>query len=241
VKTKDVEGKYYNYEWADGDFPLLSAKEDSMLLNTVRVKVLKSDDNNYHVSIVKFSRANTNVSATEKAEKIQFDITQNDSILYLPAGFTISNNDKFRNQQVLVIVKVPEGKKIKLDRSLDDYDWFTINVERRRGLNVRTDWDWDNDFDYNIGREYIMTDEKLKRSDKPEEGNTEDWDDSQKTTTPTDSTPGKKLYRYEDNQPPKAPKKPKAPVADTSKTVAAINAVDAWLDKSYMMQSTFGR
>jgi phage shock protein PspC (stress-responsive transcriptional regulator) len=241
VKTKDVEGKYYNYEWADGDFPLLSAKEDSMLLNTVRVKVLKSDDNNYHVSIVKFSRANTNVSATEKAEKIQFDITQNDSILYLPAGFTISNNDKFRNQQVLVIVKVPEGKKIKLDRSLDDYDWFTINVERRRGMNVRTDWDWDNDFEFTIGREYIMTDEKLKRSDKPEEGNTEDWNDSPKTTTPTDSTPGKKLYRYEDNQPPKAPKKPKAPVADTSKTVAAINAVDAWLDKSYMMQSTFGR
>jgi phage shock protein PspC (stress-responsive transcriptional regulator) len=245
VKTKDVEGKYYNYEWADGDFPLLSANEDSMLLNTVRVKILKSDDNNYHVSIVKFSRGNTNISATEKAEKIQFNITQNDSILYLPAGFTISNNDKFRNQQVLVIIKVPDGKKIKLDRSLDDYNWFTINVERRRGLNIKTDWDWDNDYEYSVGREYIMTEEKLKRTDKPEDSNTEDWRQSDEST-PTDTTAnsGGKGYRYNDVEPPvkkpKAPKAPKAPVADSTKTVA-VQSADVWLDKGYLIQAKYSR
>jgi len=246
VKTKDVEGKYYNYEWVDGDFPLLSAKEDSMLLNTVRVKILKSDDNDYHVSVVKFSRAQNNSSATEKAEKIQFDITQNDSVLYLPAGFTISNNDKFRNQQVLVIIKVPNGKKIKLDRSIEDYDWFTINVERRRGLNIRTDWDWDNDFDYSVGREYIMTDEKLKRTDKPEDGNTEDWDEN--STTPQVDTTGakRKPYRYNDTESetpksPKSPAKPKAPAADSSKATAQYFNIDMWLDNDYSIASKYGR
>jgi hypothetical protein len=105
VDVKPVDGKYYNLVWFDDNdfdndhFPALTADEDSMLLNTVRIRMVSSPDSAYHTYLMKFSRGADPVRAEANAEKISFPVEQRDSLLLLPAGFAISKSTKFRNQQ----------------------------------------------------------------------------------------------------------------------------------------------
>ncbi|ULQ51824.1 PspC domain-containing protein [Flavihumibacter fluvii] len=148
----------------DDDAPFYGISHDSLMLKTVRVNVVKSKDTAFHVYTMRFSRSNTNATAKVLAENIRFPIVQKDSVLELQKGFAITRNDKFRNQQVLVVIEVPVGKKIELDRSLDDYEWFNINANRRRGFNVSWDNNWDDSYSWDSNVEYVMTREGLQRS-----------------------------------------------------------------------------
>lgn len=148
----------------DDDAPFYGISRDSLMLKTVRVNVVKSKDSAFHVYTMRFSRSNTNAKAKELAENIKYPIVQRDSILELQKGFAITRDDKFRNQQVLVVVEVPVGKRIELDRSLDDFEWFSINTNRRRGFNVSWDNNWDDSYSWDSNVEYIMTREGLQRT-----------------------------------------------------------------------------
>jgi hypothetical protein len=64
-------------------------------------------------------------------------------------------------------VEVPVGKKIELDESLYDYEWFTVNTNRRRGFNVSWDNNWDDSYHWDNNVEYVMTREGLQRTDSP--------------------------------------------------------------------------
>jgi len=105
-----------------------------------------------------------------------FPITQSDSIINLPGGFLISNNDKFRNQQVLVTVEVPIGKNIEVSKGVDDYDWFTINVQKQRNFYIRREWN--RSYNYRSNRDYIMGPSGLKNlKDSTESGGDDDDDE----------------------------------------------------------------
>ncbi len=172
--------RYYGDDWFgiewDEDAPFYGITRDSLMLKTVRVNVVKSKDSAFHAYTLRFSRSNNNIRAKELAEHIEFPITQLDSILQLPRGFAITSDDKFRNQQVLVVIEVPIGKKIELDGSLEDYDWFNVNTNRRRGFNVSWDENWDDSYGWSSDVEYVMTREGLERTSKPSE-NTDDMRD----------------------------------------------------------------
>jgi len=169
IKVMDGKVRYYSSDWFDGDFPFLSLNEDSMLLNTIRLKVVKSEDSVYHIRLVKLSLGNTPAIAENNANSISFPITQKDSVFYFPKGFPVSSANKFRNQQVMAIVEVPVGKKIKIDGSIDRYDWFDINFNRRRGWNIEWNDRWDNSYSWEDNVQYIMTNTGLERTDRKEE------------------------------------------------------------------------
>jgi hypothetical protein len=187
--------------WFDEDnehekFPKLSADEDSMLINTIRVKVERSDDSGYHAYLLKFARANTPTEAEANAEKISFPVTQKDSVLYLPEGFAITKQNKFRNQQVMVVIEVPVGKQIRIDNRTDNFDWFTVSARYRgrdRGLRVDWDEDWSRDYGYRTDVWYTMTATGLERTDKK----SDDWNADENKDDNTDENNGNKDgYRY---------------------------------------------
>jgi phage shock protein PspC (stress-responsive transcriptional regulator) len=165
--------RYYGDDWFgidwDDDMPFYGINPDTLMMNTVRVNVVKSKDSFYHVYKVRFSRGNNPEIAKTIAGRIEFNISQQDSMLLLPKGFAISKDEKFRNQQVLVVIEVPVGKRLQIDNSVSGYDWFNINFNRRRGWN--TDWDdnWDFSYGWNSNVEYIMTPDGLERTDRLDE------------------------------------------------------------------------
>jgi phage shock protein PspC (stress-responsive transcriptional regulator) len=209
VSNENVHYKYYGNDWFDmdwdEDWPFYGANQDTIRLNAVRINVAKSDDSAFHVVQVKFSRGNTPTDAQSLAQKINFQMTQRDSLLILPKGFAISQTEKFRNQQVMVVVEVPVGKRIFLDRSISKYSWFDVRYNNRGGFDF--DDEWDRIYGLETGKEYIMTTdgpkkvesldpEALKRGEYKELP----WDHERgyykkepEPASPTDSTGG---YRY---------------------------------------------
>ena len=194
--------------------------DDSLLLNTVKIKVLRSDDSSYHMHIFRGSLGSTSGAALQRAREISFPVTQTDSVILLPGGFPITRDQKFRNQQVIVAVYIPVGKKIFLDNSVNRYDWFNLNVGRHH-INWEDDRNSDgfddegfsleNNFYWNSGVQYIMTTdglqridamgkyqdrpeqpEKRERPEKPERPELKEKDEA--PGKPTE--PGKGTYRY---------------------------------------------
>src|SRR5206468_13044750 len=123
--------------------------------------VVQSKDSLYHISTVRFARGKSPEASLQNAQKIQFDVSQNDSNLVLPKGFPISKEDKFRYQGVLVVVQVPIGKQIQLDRSVYDYHWFSVDFNNRRGWNSHWDETWDRTYGWEANVPYVMIQDGL--------------------------------------------------------------------------------
>jgi hypothetical protein len=219
-----------------------------MFLNTVRLKIVKSEDSVYHIRLVKLSLGNTPAIAENNAASISFPITQKDSVVYFPKGFPVSSANKFRNQQVIAIVEVPVGKKIMIDGSLDRYDWFDINFNRRRGWNI--DWNdrWNNSYSWDDNVLYIMKDSGLERADKAADSeekvklkkgkftmkaNDSGVEIKAEGELENDKGNDKGTYRYHQRDgkektktdttplPPPAPKQPDAPVPPADRKISA--------------------
>jgi uncharacterized protein YraI len=174
----NVQRDYYDDDWwfgngwrHNGFFYSLS--DDSLLLNTVQIKVLRSDDSSYHVRILRGSLGSSTTVALDYARQISFPVTQSDSVIQLPGGFPITRDQQFRNQQVIVVVYIPVGKKIMMDNSVKRYDWVNLHVGRGH-INWENDDRYDENYDdegfslennyyWNSGVQYIMTTDGLQR------------------------------------------------------------------------------
>ncbi|MDI3320255.1 PspC domain-containing protein [Pinibacter soli] len=170
IQANVKPGTYYDDNWFGADMnhaPFFGLSNDSIMFRTVRINVIKSKDSSYHIYKVRFSRSPNIDRAKQLASNIRFDVNQQDSIISLPKGFAVTRDDKFRNQQVLLIVEVPVGKRIEMDESIDDYEWFNIDIDKRsgrKGINVEfDDQDLSNSCKWKSNVEYIMTENCLER------------------------------------------------------------------------------
>jgi phage shock protein PspC (stress-responsive transcriptional regulator) len=171
VKVADGNFKVYGrFFKMDG---LLSMTDDSIYLNNVRVRIVKSPDSLYHSYAIKSSHAGDDGAALKNAQEISYSINQQDSLLYLSRGFAIQRGTRFRNQGVIVTIQVPVGKRIQIDRSVSrKLNWFNIN-------HRRDDWDedWEDYQSWSDNVEYIMTVGGLERVKKTTDEIEEDGSD----------------------------------------------------------------
>jgi phage shock protein PspC (stress-responsive transcriptional regulator) len=132
--------------------PFANIDEDTMVVNNVRYRIIKSHNDSFHVSILKMANGRTRRYADTMANTIQFNIQQSDTLLYTDRGIPITPRNKFRNQFVEITIAVPVGKNIKLHKALGRYSWH--------GGPWR-DWDYDDyatneEHGWEYGEEYTM-------------------------------------------------------------------------------------
>jgi phage shock protein PspC (stress-responsive transcriptional regulator) len=135
--------------------------EDSMKLANVDIRVVKSEDSNYSVTVYKYSRGNSRRAAETRATNIKYAVGYADSVLNLGSGFAIGRNNKFRAQEVVVEIRVPVGKKLRFDPSVTDkLEPMNVRIGEpgRRNRDWDGDWDYDRSFDWQTGVDYVMTD-----------------------------------------------------------------------------------
>jgi phage shock protein C len=179
VEFKDAEGKYYpldlafesfddNHNDNNNDKLRLSSTDDSLLIGNISIRLVKSNDQNFHVTTVKKARSSSPREAERIAEMISFPVDQSDSILTLPIAFPITTETKFRNQQVRVQIEVPVGKEIYINDRANNLQSYSV---RGNGNGFTFDWDNDNGYNYmwTSGSWYIMTDRGLERKDGQED------------------------------------------------------------------------
>jgi phage shock protein PspC (stress-responsive transcriptional regulator) len=139
--------------------------DDSLKLANVDLDFDASKDSNYHVLVIKSSRGRDENQAEMLASRIQYNVTSQDSVLDLGSGYGIARADKFRDQEVTVLVSVPVGKKIRFDESVaDKLNYYGVSVRRsRRGVKVRENrWV----FGYKTGVDYIMNEKGYLKSEE---------------------------------------------------------------------------
>jgi len=178
--------KYYENNWFQFEPFQGFADEDTVYVRNLRIRIVQSKTDSFEVKIVKLSNGKTVQNANELANKINFELTQQDSLVYLDRGIGINKIDKFRNQHIIMTIAVPIGKRIKITNK----GWSQTNVNiNGRGMRTGTidrissddnwydEWNepWDNEsYQYERGVEYKMTKtglEELQRDYKTMEDN----------------------------------------------------------------------
>ncbi|MFM1794913.1 MAG: hypothetical protein RL642_1298 [Bacteroidota bacterium] len=175
IEFQDAPGNYYPLDFDfDNDFDIrrdndgifLSRNEDSLLVSNIRLSIEKSPDSLFHVTLIKRARSSSPALAEGFAEKISYTVSQQDSLLKLPISFPITTDTKFRNQQVMVEVKVPLGKEVYIDKRADELSWYTVRAGQR-GLNINIDHDYE-ESTWRTGVWYIMKADGIERKNKEE-------------------------------------------------------------------------
>ena len=206
VKMNESKPDFYESEWMGMNWhhkgPFFDITEDSLILSTVRIEITKSEDSAWHLNLQKLSRGNNGIVAMQNASEINFPVIQNDSLLTLARGFAITPKQQFRNQQVLVLIKMPVGKKIFLNENLDDYHWFEVNRNWHKNNGMNVEWNVSGDYEssWDAGVEYIMTENGLERTSKSIDKDAEENDRKNNNTLPDSSRikkdNPKEEYRY---------------------------------------------
>lgn len=137
------------------------------LLGHAQLNIIKSQTDKIILVVVKEAKGSDKRTATHRAKNIIYKISQTDSLIEFDNLFKVNNADKFRFQDIMVILKLPLGKVVYLDKSLES---LIYDIE-----NVTNTYDGDM-----VNRKWIMTDNGLKcldceglddNSDKKNENN----------------------------------------------------------------------
>ena len=178
VRIDEPEIRYNgSFDWIDSDNEGFDLTEDSLHMANVKLRVDRSSDSLYRVTIWKYSAGETRREAQQRAERVVYSASSLDSTLLLASGLSIGKEQKFRGQKVLIEIKVPVGKRILFDETVaDKLHPVNIRVSERRRWN-RNDWDmdWDDDnyFDWKSNTDYIMTAEgNLQEVGRPADATT---------------------------------------------------------------------
>ncbi|MEO7959992.1 MAG: PspC domain-containing protein [Ginsengibacter sp.] len=138
--------------------PFATFDDDTAYIGNVRLRVEKAVADSFQVGVMKMCNGKTRRYADTLASLINYNVFQRDSFLMIDRAIAINTTDKFRNQNVMVVVYVPVGKHIKINK----------NLRNSRNIRVEGPWhddnwyDWDDDnYYFQYGVEYIMQEDGL--------------------------------------------------------------------------------
>jgi len=114
------------------------------LLGHPRFTVEKSSTGEYLLLIKKRARGSSTEDAQKNVEQIEYNFSQKDSTLKFDPYYFLKENSKWREQEVSMILKVPEGKSVYLSNNLTDIIYDIENVDNM----------WDGDM---VGKTWTMT------------------------------------------------------------------------------------
>lgn len=166
--TVPLHSKYYNRSWLKLE-PFAFFEEDTVFVQNVRIRIIKSNSDSFRVFMVKLANGKSKKQADDYVSKINYTVAQRDTLLTLDRGIALTPNEKFRNQQIILTIAVPVGKRININ---DKLGW-NENVHVGMGWNnERWNEDYYNDqkeerWDQNT--EYVMTATGLERVYKKDE------------------------------------------------------------------------
>lgn len=157
------------YWWIQGDDEGWDINEDTLKYSNIKVLIEGSPDTSYSASIIRSGYGKNRKDAEARAEKIQYRLKMNESGIDLGSTLAIGKKEKFRAQQVVVLIRVPVGKKIKLGASVEErLHPFYVRINKTRGWkkrNRRSERNFDSYFEYKTNTEYMMTEGGLVELD----------------------------------------------------------------------------
>ena len=150
-----------NWIW-NGFFLRFDQRENNPSVNNTRLVIRSADTDSFRVSVIRLSNGASLEDAANRAAAIPLKpIVQNGGRLSVPCDIAINKSNKFRNQNVIVTVYVPVGKKIEVHTNRRAFGRFYFRGVSG-GVTMLDDDNFDEVFDepdypWKYDREYIMT------------------------------------------------------------------------------------
>jgi phage shock protein PspC (stress-responsive transcriptional regulator) len=114
------------------------------LLGHPRFTVEKSSSGEYSLLIKKQSRGSSTADAQKNVEEIIYNFAQKDSTLRFDPYYLLKENAKWRDQEVYLTLKVPEGKSVYLNQKMTS---IITDIENTENM-------WEDDM---VGKTWTMT------------------------------------------------------------------------------------
>ncbi|MEM9025121.1 MAG: hypothetical protein AAGB22_15345, partial [Bacteroidota bacterium] len=116
-------GRYYGHR------DHLARFEGSRLLRGYPiVDVIRGTGDSIRVFVIRTAEGATQKLASGRSKHIEYDYTVSDNRLTLDSYFTIRQRDKWRDQEVEIVVELPVGKSIHLAPGMEYLIWDIDNV-----------------------------------------------------------------------------------------------------------------
>lgn len=93
-----------------------------------KLKIIKSQTKDISLLIIKEAYGKDRQSAIVKAKNIVYNIKQQDSLLIVDELFKVKDDDKFRIQDLYMILKLPLGKVVCINHTLKNVLYETGNI-----------------------------------------------------------------------------------------------------------------
>lgn len=118
--------------------PFTNVNEDSLLFRSIYLHIRNSSDSLFHLRTFAAISCPELKGAKDDLEAFRFEITQQDSVLYLPEFLMVPIGQGFRNQSITVEISVPAGKTVEVSDVLSRYrSKEPPSVVRKRIRNYR--------------------------------------------------------------------------------------------------------
>jgi phage shock protein PspC (stress-responsive transcriptional regulator) len=118
------------------------------ILGHPRFTIEKSSSDEYLLLIKKQARGSSTEDAQENVKQIDYNFSVKDSILAFDPYYFLKDRAKWRDQEVMITLKIPEGKSVFLDKKMTDIIYDIENTENM----------WDGDM---VGKTWTMTPDGL--------------------------------------------------------------------------------
>jgi phage shock protein PspC (stress-responsive transcriptional regulator) len=145
----DDEGNNRRMRRHHSDYIVAKSGNKRFLVGYAKLNILPASGDQFELYIIKKARGENKRLAVDRAKAIQYNVSQTDSSILFNKIFTVEANEKFRVQDIQVILKVPKGKVVYLDKSLVD---FIYDIENKTNT-------YDGDM---VGRRWLMGDDGLE-------------------------------------------------------------------------------
>lgn len=107
---------------------LISITDSLLILGYPKIEIIKSHNDSFQIEIVRTGRGYNKKEALIRANNLTYQYQTTDSSIIFNKYFTAPVNDKFRAQELKIILKVPVGKVIYLAPNLEGYIYDIDNT-----------------------------------------------------------------------------------------------------------------
>jgi len=112
-KASDVQYNFF-------DMKLTTLNGKKTISGKPELIIEKSDEEFANITMIKKARGGSKILAKQNATEIIYNYTIKDSIVTLDPIFTMPDNSKWKNQDITLVMNLPEGYSIYLDSTLMD-------------------------------------------------------------------------------------------------------------------------
>ncbi|MCK3685949.1 PspC domain-containing protein [Maribellus sp. YY47] len=118
-----ADNKYEDYTKLDADiegFNVYVVNGEEVFVGEPQLDVVRSGSDEFVITVKSVSRGSSRDQAKENSQSVVYNYTATDSTIVFDPYFFLGEGDKWRNQEVYITVKVPEGKTIYLGEGMQE-------------------------------------------------------------------------------------------------------------------------